>query len=1379
MYASGAEGVTLRVALAYAARYATWRGLTIDVKSAFLYAPIGAEAKGRDERIVVKPPAFLTELGILKPSDRWWVKKALYGLPTSPRDWGNYRDQEFRAFELQVDECVYVLCQLKADESLWFLRSKGPEGLGASVGLLVVYVDDLAFFADEKICQAFIETVQKKWKTSPPTWFGKEPVTFCGVEIVQTGRGYRLSQTAYLRELLQRFQVTTTSLVPITKWVEPEIKGEPELWEVREAQAITGALLWISTRSRPDISFAVSKMGQLATKVPKVTIELGYQVLAYLQSTVSLSVEFLYDTGAYFSDHGNLNLPRTDSTIEIYSDASHSPGGERSTQCVFILWRGSPIVWESCRQSFTTLSSAESELVGMVHSIQLAESLQPLIDELLSDDSTLSLLGDNSAAVRAFDQVGSGWRNRHLRMRAVAGRERVEAGLLKVAHLPGEFQVADLGTKPLARGRMLQLLELVNVRSAVDAQDAVKTARMLSRLSLTGISSVPVTAEALAGLALIAALPTAQAQPGWSEVGPGSSLSVWIMKWVMVGLVLLGLGVWWWLASGKAQLREELEASPRFLKDVPVQGESETLPQSSSGDAQVPGESETLPQSSSGDAQVPGESETLPQSSSGDAQVPRESETLPQSSSGDAQVPGESQASSQSGPGEGVQDPVLTSGSSGDFNEEEWAQAEAKLRAVELETGLTFLQRAKLRRQLRAGGVVDVPVFQQRYGPLPPWMMRGDACKEELPGVGRVGVSEVAGLLTTCGGLLVAMLGSLAVEWGELRSCCRGLNRNAALTLIRRVPVTLPQTIRVSAGQDGGSSGASSSSHQPRSLTAQPSGLTGLGSSEVQPVDMSRSFRDDGSSVEEADQASGEEGSDESETVGSLESEREPHAATPDVGQVGDPWEQCYEDVVEPVEVSTFPIVGTWLRLHYLVQLLSTAGELILSFLGERSAAWGELRCASLMIRTGLIGAVATALRRGPRALEFEGPAWYEAVDRWIAIGWLGGSRSGAIPGPLFPTAPCPPGVPTEDVLAPNELTGEEVDRDDDPVIDELPPRGADRQFPAMPFGPAAEALLDGESSTSGDSTSTEEPSVGEATTGSPSVRVVNPEGVEGSETGTVTRGLVGGVVYEAAQGALLVHYSGEVLAVPLEGWSLEDVEEIVRALRTGDWSEFARRVSEGVSSDGAPGSSTDPPCQVGIRGRFFKGLWRLVEGCRGILWSLIVLWILVQSVRAQEFPVVLHEFPVASVCDSPSSLSLVNSGEAANPRSRSGCDGSTMWEIFKVLFWIGTWEVGRRFVVSRTRSHRGRVERSSQTYEWSVVGLPLRRGIPNRDKILFSLWLAGYQVDADSSEYSDRVRSGFHELIGGYLCRLEREGEGYSDSLSETSEEEPAPATE
>ena len=72
----------------------------------------------------------------------------------------------------------------------------------------------------------------------------------------------------------------------------------------------------------------------------------------------------------------------------------------------------------------------------MVHGVQLCESIQPLVDELIEADSIVSLLADNEAAIRSFDTVSSGWRNRHLRMRAVAGRERVDSGLLRVSHLP-------------------------------------------------------------------------------------------------------------------------------------------------------------------------------------------------------------------------------------------------------------------------------------------------------------------------------------------------------------------------------------------------------------------------------------------------------------------------------------------------------------------------------------------------------------------------------------------------------------------------------------------------------------------------------------------------------------------------------------------------------------------------------------------------------------------------------------------------------------------------------------------------------------------------------------------------------------------------------
>ena len=156
------------------------------------------------------------------------------------------------------------------------------------------------------------------------------------------------------------------------------------------------------------------------------------------------------------------------------------------------------------------MSSAEDELVGMVHCIQMAESIQPLVDELLEDDSVIAVLADNSAAVRAFESSPS--RNRHLRMRAVAGRERIAAGGLTVSHLFGgvSYQVADLGTKPLARPRILRLLELINVKVERVASEAIRAARVLSRQGREGLAVSP---TALAGLALLSLIPKAQAQP--------------------------------------------------------------------------------------------------------------------------------------------------------------------------------------------------------------------------------------------------------------------------------------------------------------------------------------------------------------------------------------------------------------------------------------------------------------------------------------------------------------------------------------------------------------------------------------------------------------------------------------------------------------------------------------------------------------------------------------------------------------------------------------------------------------------------------------------------------------------------------------------------
>ena len=104
------------------------------------------------------------------------------------------------------------------------------------------------------------------------------------------------------------------------------------------------------------------------------------------------------------------------------------------------------MTWESSRQPFTTLSSAESELVCMIHGIQLAEALQPLLHELLESDTVVSLLGDNVTMKLRYVPSSPPRAGGEIVTCACAGRARIAANLLKVGHIPGEFQVADLGT---------------------------------------------------------------------------------------------------------------------------------------------------------------------------------------------------------------------------------------------------------------------------------------------------------------------------------------------------------------------------------------------------------------------------------------------------------------------------------------------------------------------------------------------------------------------------------------------------------------------------------------------------------------------------------------------------------------------------------------------------------------------------------------------------------------------------------------------------------------------------------------------------------------------------------------------------------------------
>ena len=67
---------------------------------------------------------------------------------------------------------------------------------------------------------------------------------------------------------------------------------QPAIENIRQAQTVVGELLWLSMRTRPDISFAVSQLGRQVNKRPKWVVKTAQQVFGYLKGTETQHISY-------------------------------------------------------------------------------------------------------------------------------------------------------------------------------------------------------------------------------------------------------------------------------------------------------------------------------------------------------------------------------------------------------------------------------------------------------------------------------------------------------------------------------------------------------------------------------------------------------------------------------------------------------------------------------------------------------------------------------------------------------------------------------------------------------------------------------------------------------------------------------------------------------------------------------------------------------------------------------------------------------------------------------------------------------------------------------------------------------------------------------
>ena len=281
LYPSGASGETLRCILAEAAHRSGSAGCVHVDTNAGVYCDRGQ-------------PAYDSSLfGLVERGEKWILTRAMYGLRQSPRLWSGFRDQHLREMVGNWEGEEVKFAQGEVEPNLWSVMVAG-----SICGALLVYVDDLLICGSSGLIEYVAKMIAQLWETTQlEVATSSEAERFLGCEIHDLEPGFSIDQTPYIRELLQAHGTSATQLnvVPCPReWLglDEDLAAQDRAEDdIRQAQRITGELLWVTQRSRPDLAYHVPIMASLTSKDPKRVVKIGKRVLGFLQRTAETRLE--------------------------------------------------------------------------------------------------------------------------------------------------------------------------------------------------------------------------------------------------------------------------------------------------------------------------------------------------------------------------------------------------------------------------------------------------------------------------------------------------------------------------------------------------------------------------------------------------------------------------------------------------------------------------------------------------------------------------------------------------------------------------------------------------------------------------------------------------------------------------------------------------------------------------------------------------------------------------------------------------------------------------------------------------------------------------------------------------------------------------------
>jgi hypothetical protein len=389
------------------------------------------------------------------------IKKALYGLATSARQWNLALGDVIRKMGFKPS---------RADPDLWIKESND----GKIYEYIATYVDDIIIVAKEP--EVYLKKIQDVF---PIRDIEKSPSYYLGNNLeIRENETIKVSSQKYITEVIRKYESKHGPLrkenVPASPNDHPEEDDTPFLNEegTTQFQSIIGICQWISIAGRFDITFAVSSLSRFSAQPREGHLKRSIKILGYLKKypkrgyivdprppVVNVKYEKIEpDFGNQYTDFkededDRLPTPKmSELPITIFVDSNHGHDkktGKSITGLIVFVGR-TPIYWASKRQGAVQTSTFGAEFVALKRAVEEAVTTRYWLKSMgVSVTKPTVIYGDNLSAITNTIEPSSPLKKKYLALAYHFCREHFSAGIVDIRKIDGKDNYADPFTKAL------------------------------------------------------------------------------------------------------------------------------------------------------------------------------------------------------------------------------------------------------------------------------------------------------------------------------------------------------------------------------------------------------------------------------------------------------------------------------------------------------------------------------------------------------------------------------------------------------------------------------------------------------------------------------------------------------------------------------------------------------------------------------------------------------------------------------------------------------------------------------------------------------------------------------------------------------------------